>query len=69
MFPTDDYSIEILYLFKLILKRKDSEEVPKWQSLGEAIFDRKKYKKRVILNYLQIFRKLGNYYKNAFIYD
>jgi hypothetical protein len=38
MFPTDDYSIEILYLFKLILDCKDSEEVPKRQSLREAMF-------------------------------
>lgn len=36
MFPTDDYSIEILYLFKLILDCKDSEEVRKRQSLRDA---------------------------------
>ena len=36
MFPTDNYSIEILYLFKLILDCKDSEEVLKRQSLREA---------------------------------
>lgn len=38
MFPTDNYSIEILYLFKLILDCKDSEEVPKRQSLKEPMF-------------------------------
>lgn len=36
MFSIDECSIEILYLFKLILDCKDSEEVPKWQSLSEA---------------------------------
>lgn len=45
MFPTDNYSIEILYLFKLILDCKDSEEVPKRQSLRDAMFDRQNIKK------------------------
>ncbi len=45
MFPTDDYSIEILYLFKLILDCKDSEEVPKRQSLSGAMFEREIIKK------------------------
>ncbi len=39
MFSTDDYSIEILCLFKLILDYKDSKEVPKRQSLKGAMFD------------------------------
>jgi hypothetical protein len=46
MFSTDNYSIEILYLFKLILDCKDSEEVTKWQSLTEAMFDSQNAKKR-----------------------
>jgi hypothetical protein len=45
MFPTDNYSIEILYLFKLILDCKDSEEVPKRQSLRDAMFEGKNRKK------------------------
>jgi hypothetical protein len=45
MFSTDDYSIEILYLFKLILDCKDSEEVPKWQSLRDAMFESQNTKK------------------------
>lgn len=36
MFPSDGYSIEILYLFKLILDCKDSKEVLKRQSLRDA---------------------------------
>lgn len=45
MFSTDDYSIEILYLFKLILDCKDSEEVPKRQSLRDAMFESQNTKK------------------------
>lgn len=51
MFPTDNYSIEILCLFKLILDCKDSEEVPKRQSLRDAMFDREIIKKDVFYIY------------------
>jgi len=39
-------TIKILYLFKLILDYKYSEEVAKRQCLAEAMFDRKNTKKK-----------------------
>jgi len=52
VFPTDYYSIEILYLFKLILDCKDSEEVLKRQSLRDSMFDGENIKKDEFYSYL-----------------
>lgn len=50
MFPIGYYPIEMLYLFKLILDCKDSEEVPKRQSLSESMFDKENIKKRRVFS-------------------
>lgn len=55
-------TIEILYLFKLILDYKYSEEVAKRQSLVEAMFVWENIKRKN--RYLQIFEKSGNNYKS-----
>jgi len=52
-------TIEILYLFKLILDYKYSEEVPNRQSLVAAIFDWEIIKRKNLF-----LDKLGNNYKS-----